>query len=91
MDCKRCGRSLTMQEIAATRDRCVTCYHKGVKFILGQKSREIEDLTRQLIAAKQEIDRLSRGMDVVTREWKNSLADIHALSAGLTNKGGVNA
>ena len=86
MDCKRCGRQLNMTEIKELRDRCLPCYHKGCKFVLGVKDREILELTRKYHELQTENDRLSRGIDVVSREWKNSLCKIHELEANVVNR-----
>jgi len=40
--CRKCNTALTVAEIQACKDRCVTCYTKAVRFVLGQKSKELD-------------------------------------------------
>ena len=56
--CRKCNTALTVAEIQACKDRCVTCYTKAVRFVLNQKSRELDKANADLKAVNTRFEEL---------------------------------
>jgi hypothetical protein len=57
-NCRKCGCGLTTSEITATKDRCVNCYAKAVRFVMMKLKKENETAVADLKTLKVRFDEL---------------------------------
>ena len=56
--CRKCHAELTVAEVQATKDRCVICYSKAVRFVLNTKSKELDQANADLKAVTARFEEL---------------------------------
>ena len=56
--CRKCECGLTTSEITATKDRCVNCYAKAVRFVMMKLKKENEDSKTELSTLKVRFNEL---------------------------------